>query len=83
MKLPFVRRAKYEKAQKNLENMNNARLQLEHRLGSLSKEYDRLLQTNREAGMDLEYLASQVQDLKKEVKRLKTKLTRNGIMYNK
>ena len=90
IKLPFVSRKKYENAKRNLKQMAEARQQLENAFVENQKKYlvacenfKALQDTNREIGNRMEFMACQIDDLKKENKKLKTLLTKNGIKYKK
>lgn len=87
MKLPFVSRNKYE----ILEEMND---DLSRSLKTIHKIYDdekekhlkceeEFKKTTKAMASSIDKSAVEINDLKAEVKRLKTLCTRNGISYEK
>lgn len=83
MKLPFVSRKKYELVESNYKLASAARKDLNKEFVRVQNELITYQTTNRELGNTLEKTEDDIIELKKEVKRLKTLLTKNNIEYKK
>ena len=88
IKLPFVSRKKYEIARNNLKVESEARQKLrkeyiDFQLKSQNRDisYSQLEDNCRELCNRLEYMEEKEKDYKKEIKKLKTLCTKNGIIY--
>lgn len=76
MKLPFVSRKKYEIAR------NNYKVAMEGQ-SELKKKYIQAQEDFSKLCIKVEADSYMISDLKKEIKRLKTLLSKNGIEYKK
>ena len=92
MKLPFVSRRKYENARNNLSMMTQARSQIEKAYKEYQAEtrekdikrntaYSQMEDNCKQLCNRLEYYECKLDSAKKEIKRLKTLCTRNGVKY--
>lgn len=83
MKLPFVSRKKYELLESNYKVTSNARRDLNRDFVRVQEELKKQEGINRELGISLEKESDDIVELKKELKRLRTLLTKNKIEYKK
>lgn len=90
MKLPFVSRKKYEIARNNLKVESEARQKIrkeyiDFQLKSSNRDlaYQQMEDNCKQLCDRLDFMGEELTDAKKEIKRLKTLLTRNGIEYKK
>lgn len=83
MKLPFVSRKQYELLESNYRVVSAARKDLNNEFVKVQKNLKELENTNRELGIALNKNEVDILEYKKELKRLKTLLTKNKIEYKK
>lgn len=83
MKLPFVSRKKYELLKNNYEIASAARRDLNLSYVRVQNEKRTEEEINRELGINLDKASEDIVELKKEIKRLRTLLTKNKIEYKK
>lgn len=83
MKLPIVSRKTLERVKQNLKVMNDTRSALYKQYISLQEEHKVLKENHTELLNLCDKQGYDIDDLKKELKRLKTLCTKNGIAYKK
>lgn len=83
MKLPIVSRKRFELMKDNFKKSMEARHELQKNYVAEQIAHTKLHEKIRVLANENEYLATQIDDLKKENKRLKSLCTRNHIVYKK
>lgn len=83
MKLPIVSRKKYERARNNFNKMTEAKTELQKKYVECQILKNDLEEANKILVNNIEIIKQDKENLKKEIVRLKTLCTKNGIKYKK